>query len=55
MAVKDCVVSDLCFVVKVEELFNVVIVILHVVSLTNVGYYTTIKPFNQKFNRSDPE
>jgi hypothetical protein len=48
MAVEYCVVSDLDLVVEVEQLLNVLVVILHVVSLADIRNDACVESFDQE-------
>jgi hypothetical protein len=55
VSVEDRVVCDLHLIIDVQQLLDVLVVILHVVSLPDITDHPCIKPFSQKFQVADSE
>jgi hypothetical protein len=55
VAVKDRVVGDLNLVIQVQELLDVLLVVLHVITLTDVGNYSCVVALYQKFKAANSE
>jgi hypothetical protein len=55
MAIENGVVCNLYLVVKVHELLHILVIVLHIISLSNVTNNARIESLNQKFQRTNSE
>lgn len=49
MSIEDCVICNLHFIVQIKQLLNVLLIVLHVISLAYVTNNAGVEPFDQKF------
>jgi hypothetical protein len=46
MAIENCIIGDLNFIVQIEQLLNILIIVFHVVALANVRDYPCVVSLN---------
>ena len=55
MTIEDGVVGYLHFVIEIYQLLNVLVFVLHVVTLPYITDYASVEAFNYKFQRPNPK